>query len=417
MNSGKCLRIIGNQPVNGVIRVSGSKNASLPLIAASLLLDDEITLENVPEINDIFNMLELLSYLNVKYIFKDNRLVIDSKNMVKKDLNIPLFSSFRASYYLLPILLNENDILRFRNVGGCNFENRPIDIHLDLFSQIGCEVFYQYEDIVLVCNDFNNLTYTFNVQSVGATINAILLGVKTCKETTLVNYSKEPEVECLIDFLSKAGIKFNKQGNILSFARKTQLKLSSYYVIPDRIEAETFALIGLALGKIGIFDFIEEHHQGLIKFLDKNYISFSLEDSFLLIAREITRESNDVTLDCFPSLSTDIGPIVLMYLLLGKRMFLMEDKVYKNRLRTLTYFTNCFSKSGDKLLVNPLNQEKKNNIFYGGNLRETMAYLYYCLTHDGEFYLYGMEHLYRGYENIVDKLIALGCKVEVIDEE
>ena len=138
MNSGKCLRIIGNQPVNGVIRVSGSKNASLPLIAASLLLDDEITLENVPEINDIFNMLELLSYLNVKYIFKDNRLVIDSKNMVKKDLNIPLFSSFRASYYLLPILLNENEILRFRNVGGCNFENRPIDIHLDLFSQIGC---------------------------------------------------------------------------------------------------------------------------------------------------------------------------------------------------------------------------------------------------------------------------------------
>lgn len=417
MNSGKCLRIRGNQPINGVIKVSGSKNASLPLIAASLLIDGEVTLENVPEINDIFNMLELLEHLNVKFTFKDNVLTIDSKEMKKRDLNIPLFSTFRASYYLIPILLKEHDVLIFRNVGGCNFENRPIDIHLDLFSQVGCDIFYSYEDIVLISHEFDGLNYTFNVPSVGATINAILLGVKTCKETTLINYSKEPEVECLIEFLSNAGIEFIKDDNKLSFTRKTALNPISFNVIPDRIEGETFALLGLALGKIGIIDFEEKHHQGLIKFLNSNYISFNLDQSFLLITKEITKEINDVVLDCFPELSTDIGPIILMYLMLGKKMFLMEDKIYKNRLQSLSFFTNCFSKTGEKLLVNPLNQETKNRIFYGTNLRETMAYLYYCLTHDGDFYLYGLEHLYRGYENIVDKLISLGCKLEVIDED
>lgn len=417
MKNKNYIKIIGNKYVNGIIKVSGSKNASLPIICASLLCKDKVTLNNVPNILDIQNMLKILDYLNVIYSFKDNILVIDSSSMIFKNLDIGLMKSFRASYYLIPILLEEDKELEFVNVGGCNFENRPIDIHLDLLKHIGCKIFEYEEKYILKLDKFKSLKYTFSKKTVGGTINAILLGIKSKKETILKNYCRDPEVLDLISFFISCGLDIQMDEYTLRFHLKSQLNGIKYSIMNDRIEAETFALLALALGRIGIFGFTEEHHAGFLSFLEENKIVYSLEDDFLLLNKEEIVMSNDIVLDTYPSLSTDIGPILLSYLLTGKRMFLLRDNIYKTRLSKLRFFEVSFLYQNDALLVNPYKMNHKNNIFYGNNLRDTMAYLFYCLTHEGTYYLYGIEHIKRGYEDIIDKLVSLNCIIEEIYEE
>lgn len=417
MNKIKCLKIIGNQKVNGIIKTSGSKNASLPLIAASLLVRGKVKLHNVPRIDDVFKMLEILKYLNVDYSFKENDLVIDSSNYEYKNLNIPIFSSLRGSYYFLPVLLEKKRELRFSKVGGCNFCSRPIDIHLDVYNNAGVTSCIAGEDIVLYCEEPQEINYTFNKKSLGATINGILLGIKLNKKVKLFNPSLEEEVLNLIEFLKKGGIEFEIDEESICFTPKPLLNEVEIDVIPDRIEAETFALFGLALGRIGIFNFKKEHHQSFIKFMDDNKFVYSLEKDFLIVYQEEVKYSNKLIFDSYPFLPTDIGPVLLSFLLLGKRMFLLEDKVYPERLYNLFFYRDCYSFNGKQLLVNPLSINKENKIFYGKNLRETMAYLFYCLTHEGVYHLYGVEHVTRGYENIINKLVSLNCKIEVIYED
>lgn len=411
------LKIIGNRPVNGVIKTSGSKNAALPLIAASLLIKGEVILNNVPRIDDVFKMLEILEYLNVKYTFTENTLSINSSNMIRKDLLIKQVSQIRGSYYLLGPLMEENSSLRFTNVGGCSFSSRPINYHINLFKYAGVLVIKEQNEYVFQVREYRDFTFEFGNKSVGATINAILLGVKFGRKIIIKNYSNEPEVMCLISFLEKAGMNFNINEESISFCRKTSLNQLTFEVIPDRIEAETFALIGLGLGKIAIFDFIKEHHLSFLNFLDRLKAIYQLEDNCLIIEKYIPDESFNLTLKEYPSLSTDIGPILLSYLLLGEKMYLFEDRIYPERLSKMHFFSSTFCFSNNQLLVNPRRLEARNRTFYGTNLRDTMAYLYYCLTHDGEFELYGLEHLFRGYEDIIDKLISLNCKVELLDEE
>ena len=417
MNKSKCIKVKGNQMVNGVIKVSGSKNASLPIICASIFCNGEVTLKNVPDILDIRNLIELLKYINVKCEFNDNVLKINPSKMEYKNLDIPLMKTFRASYYLIPPLLKENSTFKFSSVGGCSFEERPINFHIDLLKESGVEVI-NYEDLYyLKVGEFKDLEYTFKKKSVGATINGILLGLKTKKNIVLKNYSNEIEVFDLINFLKQCGLDIIITEDSISFNGKTQLNPIEYEIMPDRIEAETFALIGLGLGKVGIFDFIKDHHQAFLDFLDKNKIVYTLENDFLLVNKTLIEDSNLIELDVYPSLSTDIGPILLAYLLLGNKMFIIKDKVYPSRLSKLDYFSKCFKSVDNTLLVNTKNIKDDNYIFCGSNLRDTMAYLYYSLTHEGNFYIYGKEHLIRGYEEIINKLVSLGCYLEEEDED
>lgn len=416
MNDRKYLRIIGNQPINGFIKISGSKNASLPLIAASLLIKGKTILNNVPRISDVFKMINILNYLNVSYEFKENTLLIDTTNMVSKDLICKEINEIRGSYYYIGPLLEENSIIKIKNVGGCNFSSRPINYHLDILKEVGVDIFEDENEYTLISSKFKKLDYSFKRKSVGATINAILIGTKTGKETIIHNYSREPEVICLINFLSKAGLSIEINEKSISFQRKTQLSQIEYDVIPDRIEAETFALLGLGLGKVGILDFVKEHHESFLKFLDFNNVIYEIENNYLLIEKTKIEKSNHLMLKEYPSLSTDIGPILFSSLLLGNKMFMIEDLVYPERLNKLTFFISSISFISSKLLANPVNL-KCGHRFYGTNLRDSMAYLYYCLTHEGEFELYGLEHLLRGYEDIINKLVSLGCKVEMVDDE
>lgn len=417
MKNKKCLKVIGNKFINGVIKVSGSKNAALPIIAASLLCKDKVTLRNVPNIVDVNNLLEILKYLNVKFVFKDNELIIDPSTKITKNLDIELMKTFRASYYLIPVLLEENTTLEFIDVGGCSFEKRPIDIHLDLLRHVGAKIQILENRYIILIKHFKELNYNFNLKTVGGTINAILLGIKTKKKTVLKNYSREPEVMDFISFLIKSGLDIEFNEDTISFTGKSSLNEIEYEIMNDRIEAETFALLGLALGRVGIFGFNKEHHSGFLSFLDNNKLMYTLENDFLLITKDEITLSNDIVLDTYPSLSTDIGPILFSYLLLGRRMFLIRDNVYKTRLSKLRFFQSSFNVNNDLMLVNPCKLNKENKIFYGSNLRDTMGYLFYSLTHEGTFYIYGLEHICRGYEDIINKLVSLNCSVEEIHEE
>lgn len=416
MKEQKYLKIIGNRQINGIVKVSGSKNAALPLIAAALLVKGKTILHNVPDILDVTIMIKIINYLNVKTSFKDNTLIIDTTKMKVKDLNIEEVRQIRASYYLIGPLLEEFSSIKFYDVGGCNFDARPIDLHLDILKNVGCKISKNEDAYNLKIDRFNDLNYKFERKSLGATINAILIGAKTKKNVKIENYSLEPEVDSLLGFLSKAGLLVNKNEKELTFSLEKELLEVEYDVIPDRIEAETFALLGLALGKIGIFDFVKEHHASFLKLLDENKVFYEIEDNFLKIDRQLDFDSNYIILGEYPLIPTDIGPILLSFSLLCNKFFMFEDLIYPYRLSKLTFFYNTFSFNQRKLLVNPTRTIGNNKCFYGTNLRDTMAYLFYCLTHDGEYNLFGLQHLFRGYENIIDKLISLNCKVNIIDE-
>lgn len=417
MNNKNYLKIFGGRPINGIIKVSGSKNASLPIIAASLLCNEKVVLKNVPFIKDVENMLELLKYLNVDFSFNDNILIIYPQTLKTKNLNIDLMKTFRAGYYLIPILLEEYSDFSFVNVGGCDFESRPIDIHLDLFRQFGARITSIEDKYLLKINKFKKIEYTFMKKTLGGSINAILLGIKSREKTIINNYSREPEVLDFLSFLQKAGLDIEISEDSISFRLKSPLKGIEYTIMNDRIEAETFALLGLSLGRIGIFGFTKEHHSSFLSFLDNNHMVYSLNDDFLLVSKEEINQGNFIVLDSYPSLSTDMGPIIFSFLLLGKKMFLLEDKIYKTRLTKLRFFQSAIKHNENLILVNPVKICHNNYIFYGTNLREAMGYLFYCLTHKGTYYLYGLDYIKRGYEDIVNKLISLNCNVEEVNEK
>ena len=286
--------IEGGKRLEGEVVISGSKNASLPIIAASILSGKKTTLYNVPNIHDTQVTLKILKYLGCKVKKTNGKIEIDTKYIQKNDIPDYLMREMRSTVILAGALIGRFKDASFSYPGGCDIGARPIDLHLKAFKKLGINIDEEYGFIRWICDKIKGENIDIDFQSVGATENIILATVLAEGKTTITNAAREPEIVDMIKMLKKMGANISGEGtNVIEINGVKELKSVKYRVMPDRIEAGTFLCAGaITKGKVKILNVIPEQIVPIISKLEEAGCKLTVERNAVLIenSKRLTKE-------------------------------------------------------------------------------------------------------------------------------
>lgn len=405
----RTITVKGPQNLKGSINISGSKNASIPIICASLLNKGKIVLKNVPAIKDVDKLITILRYLGCKIKFKNNILNINSVNINYKPLALKECAELRGSYYLIPVMLYLFKKCEILLPGGCKIGSRLIDEHINIFKAYGYEVL-ENDNVLIInkANDIKKINYEMNKKSVGASINAIIMAL-SIDYSVISNTVLEPEALCLIEFLNKLGfsiIAFNNKCVIRkSFDIKNDFK---FKIIPDRIEAMTFIIMGLLCGKIRVNNINRFHFKYPLDLLINAGYKLKIKDKYI-IAYKSKGKSFDIKTDIYPYFPTDMQPLFGALLATAYGGSKIEEQIFDSRMQiyhdinsiggSVNVIGNIAYIDGvDKL--NEINKECQD-------LRHSAALMLLALSNGGK--ISNIEILNRGYDNFFFKIRTLGA--------
>ena len=257
----KLLEINGGNKLTGTIRVSGAKNSAVALIPAAILSDEEVTICNVPDITDTEALCEILSFLGAKVKRASETIVIDSKELENKEIPASLAKKLRASYYFMGALLGKYKKVTMSLPGGCSIGARPINLHLKGFEALGAKVTNKDNCYIVEADELIGNNIYLDFASVGATINIMLAAVKAKGKTIIDNAAKEPEIVNVATLLNNMGAKIRGAGtSSIEIEGVSYLGKCFHEVIPDRIEAGTYVILGAAVGEnLKVDNIIPEH--------------------------------------------------------------------------------------------------------------------------------------------------------------
>ncbi|MCX8074651.1 MAG: UDP-N-acetylglucosamine 1-carboxyvinyltransferase [Clostridia bacterium] len=409
--------------LSGKVNISGAKNAALAILPATLLVDGSCHIENVPDISDIRAYLEILESLGSKITkISNNEYIIDNSNISSAIASYELTSKFRASYYLLGALIGKFNDVQISLPGGCNLGARPIDQHIKAFEKLGASV------EVLRGNVYAKRTTTlkgtsifFDVVSVGATINAILAATLSDGVTTIENPAKEPHIVDVANFLNSAGAKIKGAGtDIIKITGVNSLKqVSSYSVIPDQIEAGTFMVAATATkGDITINNCIPKHMEPITaKLVEAGAIVEEFETSIRVKMDSVPNPINVKTMP-YPGFPTDMQPQISTLATIANGTSVIIENIWESRFQ----YTDELAKMGADISAHASTAIIKGvKSLYGSpvkchDLRAGASMIIAGLIADGTTEVYEIQHILRGYENIVDKFTALGAKIEFVPD-
>ena len=258
----KAFKIEGGKKLKGTVRISGAKNSAVALIPAALLCDEVVKFSNVPDISDMKSLADIINNLKGSYKRKDDGFVyIASNQMVSKEIPKELSSKLRASYYFMGALLGKFKKVTISFPGGCTIGARPIDLHLKGFEALGAKIREKDDKIYIKADELKGANIYLDIASVGATINIMLAAVKAKGTTTIENAAREPEIVNVANFLNLMGGNIKGAGtDIIKIKGVDYLHSCHQEVIPDRIEAATYLMIGAALSEdLTIENIIPEH--------------------------------------------------------------------------------------------------------------------------------------------------------------
>ena len=267
----KKLVIHGGVPLTGTICISGAKNSAVALVPASLLSDEEVVIDHIPDITDIDALDEILVYLGAKIKREGSRMTIQSEQIENKEIPEKISKKLRASYYFMGALLGKYKKVEMYFPGGCAIGKRPIDQHIKAFEALGAKVEIDGNKYRIEADELIGTDIYLDFASVGATINALLASVKAKGKTTIHNAAKEPEIVNIATYLNNMGAKIKGAGTSkITIEGVEYLHKAIIEVIPDRIEAGTYIIIGALLGKeLIIENVIKEHLTSLISKLQE----------------------------------------------------------------------------------------------------------------------------------------------------
>lgn len=413
----KTYVIQGNKELNGEVNISGSKNAALCLLAAALLTQEKTILFNIPNISDIRYFIEILSYLNVKTEFNDNVLKIDPSSMEIRNLRIPQVSKFRASYYLIGALISKFKKLKINMFGGCDFVDRPINYHLDMFASFGVNYSFKDDYYEFEFNDNLNDRYRLPYPSFGATINAILFAVSLKRKITIENICLDIEIQSFIDFLIKMGAKIVIDGNNIVI-KAFKLKGCSFKNIPDKIESGNFILMGpLICSKLKVNNIRPLDNKAIFDLLSSLDVEYELGDDYVVLHKSKITKSCIINTGINQNISSDLQPLLSVFCLNIPRISIIKEKVYKSRfthIEPLKKMGGFILESNQNILINGIMTLIGQKIVCT-DLRMTSAMIFASLCAEGESVLYHGEYLDRGYENLINKLRNLGADIKVYE--
>jgi len=409
--------------LQGTVNISGAKNAAVAIIPATLLINGKCHLENVPDISDIRAYLKILESLGSKitYINK-NEMIIDNSEIENAIASYELTSKFRASYYLLGSLLGRFDSVTISLPGGCNLGARPIDQHIKVFEALGAKVVVKHGNVYTKRDARLKGTHIFlDVVSVGATINAILACTLAEGITTIENVAKEPHVVDVANFLNSMGAKIKGAGtDIIKITGVESLtQTSSYSIIPDQIEAGTFMVAAaVTQGDVVVNNCIPKHMEPITAKLIEAGATVIENDSSIRVTMNKKPVPINVKTMPYPGFPTDMQPQMCILQTMANGSSMIVENIWESRFQ----YTDELAKMGANISAHG-NTAVINGVekLYGSpvtshDLRAGAAMIIAGLVADGYTEVYSIDHILRGYENIVDKFNNLGAKIEYVKE-
>ena len=413
----KQIKIKGKNKLTGTIRISGAKNAAVALIPAAILSDEEVTICNVPEISDINSLEEILKYLGVKFSRATESIIINAKDMTNKEIPEDISRKLRASYYFMGALLSKYKKVEMYFPGGCNIGSRPINLHLDGFKKLGATVIEENDKYTIEAKKLIGTKIDLELASVGATINIILAATKAKGITTITNAACEPEIKNVCDLLNSMGAKITGAGtSTIKIKGVSKLKKGYVEVIPDRIEAGTYIIIGSLIGEnLKIDNIIPEHLEALTTKLLESNANIEIGRDYVLTSASQELKSVDVETYYFPGFPTDLQQPFSVYLTQAKGVSTLKETIYENRFMHIPYLNRMGANikiDGDKLKIKgktPL----EGKMVTSTDLRGGAAMIVAGLIAKGTTTINDVEHILRGYEGIVEKLSLVGAKIEI----
>ena len=413
----KQIRIQGGKRLSGTIKISGAKNSAVALIPASILSDDIVKIDNIPNISDIGALNEILEYLGAKVNLKDGLITIDPSSIENKDIPKEISSKLRASYYFMSALLGKYKHVSMYFPGGCKIGARPIDQTLKGFRALGAEVEEKDNKFTINAEKLIGGHVYLDMPSVGATINTMLVAVRAEGITIIENAAKEPEIVNVATFLNNMGAKIRGAGTSeIRIEGVNKLKGCFSEVIPDRIETGTYIIAGALLGdNLKIENIIPEHVEALTLKLKEMGVDIKIENDYAIVNKTDNLKAVSLRTLGYPGFPTDLQQPLTTLLTQCNGVSILEETIYENRFQNVPYLADMGAHigiEGRKLKVKGPTKLIGSEVV-ATDLRAGACLVLAGLIANGETIIKDIEHVLRGYENIIGKLTNVGAKISL----
>ena len=418
----KKIVINGGHPLKGEVTISGAKNSVVALIPATILADDIVTLDGVPDISDVSSLIEIMTIMGAKIERKEDSLVIDPRGVKNMPMPFGKINSLRASYYFYGSLLGRYGQATVGLPGGCDLGPRPIDLHLKAFEAMGAAMTMDGSSMKLATNGkpLQGANIYMDTVSVGATINTILAAVKAEGRTVIENAAREPEIIDVVTLLNNMGAHIRGAGtDIIIIDGVPQLHGTRHQVIPDRIEAGTYIALAAAIGEgIQINNVLYEHLESYIAKLEEMGVRMTISEDSIFVEKQTGLKAIQIKTSPYPGFATDLQQPITPLLLTAVGRGRIVDTIYEKRVNhvpELAKMGATISTLNDHIIYEGPNQLTGSSV-KATDLRAGAALVIAGLMASGTTEITNVEYILRGYSDIIHKLTQLGADIQLVEE-
>ena len=412
----KRIKIEGGKTLTGTVKISGAKNSVVALIPAAILCDEKVEIHNIPNISDIDALDEILRFIGAKIEKNNDTLIIDASDINNIEIPENISKKLRASYYFMSALLGKYKKVDMYFPGGCNIGKRPIDQTLKAFRALGASVIEDNNKYSIRAEKLVGAEINLDMPSVGATVNAIYASVRAEGTTVINNAAREPEINNIVEFLNRMGAKIEGAGTgTIKIKGVNYLKSASIVSIPDRIEAGTYVIIGALLGEnLRIENIIPEHIQTLLDKLEEANVDFKVYNNYIIVNKSNNLKPITVETKGYPGFATDLQQPLTALLTQCDGVSYLTETIYENRFKNVEYL----NKMGSNITINDRTIKIEGKTLLHGcevtatDLRAGACMVIAGLIAEGTTTINEINHVLRGYENIIQKLTLVGAKIE-----
>ena len=414
--------IKGGSPLVGEVEIGGAKNAALAILSAAIMTDETVTIDNLPDVNDINVLLEAISGIGASVQRIDRHTVrINGATVGDFSIEYDYIKKIRASYYLLGALLGKYKKAEVALPGGCNIGSRPIDQHLKGFRALGAEVEIEHGKIAAETERLRGTHLYFDVVSVGATINVMMAAALAEGTTIMENVAKEPHVVDVANFLNSMGANIKGAGtDVIKIKGVERLHKSEYSIIPDQIEAGTFMFAAAATrGDVTVLNVIPKHLEATIaKLVEIGCEVEEFDDAVRVVAKGRLKSTHVKTLP-YPGYPTDMQPQIGVALAMAKGTSIVTESIFENRFKYLDELARMGAVAkveGNSATIEGVEKLSGARVS-APDLRAGAALCIAGLATDGITIVDDIVYIQRGYERFEEKLRGLGGMIERVTSE
>ena len=418
----KKIVINGGHPLKGEVTISGAKNSVVALIPATILADDIVTLDGVPDISDVASLIEIMTIMGAKIERKEDSLIIDPRGVKNMPMPFGKINSLRASYYFYGSLLGRYGQATVGLPGGCDLGPRPIDLHLKAFEAMGAAMTMDGSSMKLATDGkpLQGANIYMDTVSVGATINTILAAVKAEGRTVIENAAREPEIIDVVTLLNNMGAHIRGAGtDIIIIDGVQNLHGTRHQVIPDRIEAGTYIALAAAIGEgIQINNVLYEHLESYIAKLEEMGVRMTISEDSIFVEKQTGLKAIQIKTSPYPGFATDLQQPITPLLLTAVGRGRIVDTIYEKRVNhvpELAKMGATISTLNDHIIYEGPNQLTGSSV-KATDLRAGAALVIAGLMASGTTEITNVEYILRGYSDIIHKLTQLGADIQLVEE-